>query len=66
MDRVHRIGQNRAVFVYRLVAEGAVEESILALQDRKQALADALFEGKGGSPLGLDEADIAQLFRPLA
>ena len=66
MDRVHRIGQNRAVFVYRLVAEGAVEESILALQDRKQALADALFEGKSGSPLGLDEADIAQLFRPLA
>ena len=66
MDRAHRIGQNRSVFVYRLVAEGAVEESILALQERKQALADALFEEKGGSPLGLDEADIAQLFRPLA
>ncbi len=65
MDRVHRIGQNRAIFVYRLVAEGAVEESILALQDKKQALADALFEGPGGSPLGLQEADIAQLFKPL-
>ena len=65
MDRVHRIGQSRAVFVYRLVAEGAVEESILALQDKKQALADALFEGPGGSPLGLQEDDIARLFKPL-
>ncbi len=66
MDRVHRIGQDRAVFVYRLLAEGSVEEAITALQARKQALADALFEGGGEGPLALTEADIATLFRPLS
>ena len=64
MDRVHRIGQDRAVFVHRLVAEGSVEEAITALQARKQALADALLEG-GEGPLALTQADIATLFRPL-
>ena len=65
MDRVHRIGQDRAVFVHRLVAEGSVEEAITALQARKQALADALLEGGGEGPLALAEADIAALFKPL-
>ena len=40
-DRAHRIGQDKPVFVYRLVAEETVEERILELQERKRALADA-------------------------
>ena len=40
-DRTHRIGQERPVFVYRLVATNTVEERILALQDSKRALMDA-------------------------
>jgi superfamily II DNA or RNA helicase len=40
-DRAHRIGQDRPVMVYRLVAKGTVEERLLALQARKRALADA-------------------------
>jgi SNF2 family DNA or RNA helicase len=40
-DRAHRIGQERPVMVYRLVAEETVEERILALQESKRALADA-------------------------
>jgi len=40
-DRAHRIGQERPVMVYRLVAEGTVEERILALQARKRGLAEA-------------------------
>lgn len=40
-DRAHRIGQDKPVMVYRIVAEDTVEERILALQDRKRALADA-------------------------
>lgn len=65
MDRAHRIGQDKPVFVYRMVAEGTVESAIQELQARKQALADALFEGSGDSPLGLSEEDIAALFEPL-
>lgn len=65
MDRAHRIGQTQSVFVYRLVAEGTVEEAILALQARKQALADALFAGKAGDRLALDDATLTELFRPI-
>ncbi len=65
MDRAHRIGQDRAVFVYRLVAEGSVEEAIITLQAKKQGLADALFAGEASGPLGMEEADLAELFRPI-
>ncbi len=44
-DRAHRIGQDKPVFVYRLVAQGTVEEGILALQLRKRAIADAALAG---------------------
>ncbi len=47
-DRAHRIGQKKAVFVYKLVTEGTVEEKIIEMQKRKQALADAVYSGKGG------------------
>ncbi|NOY28158.1 MAG: DEAD/DEAH box helicase [Oligoflexia bacterium] len=40
-DRAHRIGQDKPVLVYRLVAENTVEERILALQERKRRLANA-------------------------
>ena len=39
-DRAHRIGQERPVMVYRMVAKDTVEERILALQERKRAIAD--------------------------
>ncbi|MCA1779858.1 MAG: SWF/SNF helicase family protein [Xanthomonadaceae bacterium] len=45
-DRAHRIGQDKPVFVYKLVTEGTVEEKILALQERKQKLAQSVY-GKG-------------------
>ena len=44
-DRAHRIGQDRPVIVYRLVAEDTVEERILKLQDKKRALAEAAVGG---------------------
>ncbi len=44
-DRAHRIGQERPVFVHRLVAMGTVEERILALQGEKRALAEAALSG---------------------
>ncbi len=65
MDRTHRIGQDKAVFVYRLVAEGTVEAAIQELQARKQALADNLFEENGTGPMALTENDLTALFQPL-
>lgn len=48
-DRAHRIGQDKPVFVYRLIAADTVEERILALQARKRELADTLFDESGQS-----------------
>ena len=62
MDRVHRIGQDKPVFVHRLIAENTVEGSIQRMQARMQALADALFEGTGRGPLALTEEDVQALF----
>ncbi len=44
-DRAHRIGQDRPVMVYRLVAKDTVEERILELQERKRELAQAALAG---------------------
>ncbi len=66
MDRAHRIGQTKPVFVHRLVAAGTVEEKILDMQARKQALAEALFdEADAATDLLLDEATLRDLFAPL-
>jgi len=55
-DRAHRIGQDRPVMVYRLVAANTVEDGILALQERKRGLADAaLGEAEGRGAITRDE-----------
>jgi len=57
-DRAHRIGQTKPVFIWKLVSEGTVEESILGLQARKQALADAVLAGEGaGHKLSMDDLE---------
>jgi SNF2 family DNA or RNA helicase len=45
MDRAHRIGQTRSVFVYRLVAKDTVEERVLRLQDKKRSQMQMILEG---------------------
>ena len=44
-DRAYRIGQDKPVFVYKLIAEGTVEEKIQAMQAHKQGLADSILSG---------------------
>jgi SNF2 family DNA or RNA helicase len=64
-DRAHRIGQDKPVFVYKLICTGTVEEKILALQERKAELAAAVLEGGSTQSLRFDEDDLAELFAPL-
>ncbi len=64
-DRAHRIGQDKPVFVYRLICAGTVEEKIQALQQRKAELAQAVLEGGSTQSLSFDERDLAELFSPL-
>ena len=56
MDRVYRIGQQKAVSVYKFIALNTVEEKILELQNRKQILVDQLFdiEDEGKSRLTIE------------
>lgn len=61
-DRAHRIGQDRPVMVYRLVAKDTVEEKILALQERKRRIADAAL-GEAEHAAGLTREDLLDLLR---
>ena len=64
--RAHRIGQTRQVVVYKLVAEGTIEERILSLQERKATLAQGLLTGAAGRDQPLfTESDVAELLLPL-
>ena len=66
-DRAHRIGQTNSVWVVKLVAQGTIEERILALQERKAALAESMYSGATGrkEPL-FSENDLAELLKPLS
>ena len=63
--RAHRIGQDRPVFVYKLVVEGSIEERMLELQARKLALANSVLGHDAAGALKFDAADLAALLAPL-
>jgi SNF2 family DNA or RNA helicase len=59
IDRTHRIGQQRSVFAYRLIAKDTVEEKVLQLQQSKRDLADAIINADNAliSKLGRDDLE---------
>jgi SNF2 family DNA or RNA helicase len=63
-DRAHRIGQDQPVFVYKLVVEGSIEERMLALQERKAALAEGVL-GHDTSAEKFNAEDLKGLLAPL-
>ncbi len=61
-DRAHRIGQQKPVFVYKLITEGTVEEKILAMQAKKQQLANNVYgKGKKEGELLIDASTLSDL-----
>ncbi|WP_217476822.1 DEAD/DEAH box helicase [Stutzerimonas stutzeri] len=64
-DRAHRIGQDKPVFVYKLIARDTVEEKIQQLQRRKAELAAGILDAGNSAGWQLDPADIDALFAPL-
>ena len=74
IDRAHRLGQQRHVFAYRLIARDTVEEKIVQLQQHKRDLADAIVSAdnsllraltveESATTLELKPANLARSFR---
>ena len=64
-DRAHRIGQTKPVFIYKLIAADTVEDRIVALQERKAALAGVALGAEGElAGLEMGAEDLAFLFAP--
>jgi len=64
-DRAHRIGQDKPVFVYKLIVAGSIEERIVALQEKKAALAEGILGNDEAALEKFGENDLAALFEPL-
>ncbi|WP_409260792.1 SNF2-related protein [Pseudomonas putida] len=64
-DRAYRIGQDKPVFVFKLITRGTVEEKIQALQQEKAALAASLLDGGQAGQWRLGDEEIDALFAPL-
>lgn len=64
IDRSHRIGQTKKVFVYRMVLADSIEEKMLKLQEQKKALVEDLIASDAKMFKNLSKADILDLFNP--
>lgn len=64
--RAHRIGQDKPVFIHHLVVEGSIEERMLELQARKQALSDGVLGHDTAGAPKFGEDDLQALLAPLS
>jgi len=64
-DRAHRIGQDKPVFVYKLVTAGTVEERMVELQERKRRLSEAVYDRATSEADLLTADDLDFLLAPI-
>jgi SNF2 family DNA or RNA helicase len=64
-DRAHRLGQDKPVFVYKLIVAGSIEEKIVSLQEKKAALALGILSDDGAAAVKFSPADLEALFAPI-
>ncbi len=60
-DRAHRIGQEKKVVVYKLIAKGTIEEKIQRLQESKRALSEQVIQGDAAQLAGMSKEDFMTL-----
>ncbi|MCJ7434715.1 MAG: DEAD/DEAH box helicase [Anaerolineales bacterium] len=61
-DRAHRIGQDKPVFIYKIIARDTVEEKILQLQEKKRALVKSIISNEASFFKSLTKDDVKALF----
>lgn len=61
INRAHRIGQDKTVFIYRFIAHNTIEEKIVALQSSKKKLAEELITNDENFVKTLTQEDILEL-----
>jgi len=60
-DRAYRIGQDKAVFVYKLIVENSIEEKIIQLQERKKLLQAGIYKGNEKKQDKFDGNELVEL-----
>ncbi|HMO22108.1 MAG TPA: DEAD/DEAH box helicase, partial [Candidatus Melainabacteria bacterium] len=64
-DRAYRIGQEKPVFVYKLVAYGTIEQKLMVLQAKKRELAQGIYDDRGNADTHFSEGDLEHLLAPI-
>ena len=64
-DRVHRIGQDKTVYVYRIMVQGTLEERIETLLANKRKMADQIVDAAGAGARQWTRDELMELLKPL-
>ena len=64
-DRVHRIGQDKTVYVYRILTQGTLEERICKLIEKKKGVAESVIGAVAGQEMRWTREELLELLEPL-